>query len=231
MNQLPKKPGTEWRDRHEVIPVPIKAPKYSLTDMSKDFHFFNHGALFAFGGLTFPREDPLNDWYAMQPKGTPVIKEAFRAKIFEGMPLLAGNATWDHVLCGVRHVDWQGLWQFLCGTAICDRKTHKYREVFSGDINILDPVLIERFSVFDDRSFSEVRVTVFGIDGNDHRWEPALRTAGVSNTIGFNQLPPRQAVLGKAALVLDGDASILQHHNNQASTALFVEELAKCKSN
>lgn len=224
--RLPVRPGHIWTESREETPAPTQPAKFSLGDLSREFHFFNHGALFTYGGLKFPDEDPLNDWYAQQPKGTIVVREAFQSKLFEGLDTLAGNGTtWNHILCAVRHDDWNSLWTFLCGTAMVDRKAHKYCEVFSGDIEILDPVHLERFSIFHERGFSHVPITVFGIDGNEVRWEPVLHRGPVTGAVGFSKQPPRPVVVGRGRLLLDGDMSQLSNKDNQAMVQIMKETM------
>lgn len=218
MDNLPKQLGATWQEKREETPAHAEPIKYSLTELAQDFHFFNHGALFTYGGLKFPHEDPLNDWHALQPAGTLLVKEPFQAKLFDGLSTLADKSTWDHVICAVRHEDWHNLWTFLCGTAIADREQHKYREVFSGDVSMVDPVLIERFSVF-QTPMSRIPVTVFCIDGNDARWEVSAPT--LLEPARFVQRPPRAEIIAKAAMVLDGDVSKLAARENQAMNDLM----------
>ena len=224
MERLPDKPGKTWTEKHDSARLPTQPARFTLSHLRNDFHFFNHGALFTFGGLKFPHEDPLVDWYAMQPRGTPIVKEAFQTRIFTSLDTLAGDkTTWNHILCAVTHDDWHSLWTFLCGTAMVDRKTHTYCEVFSGDIEILDPVCLERFSIFDERGFSHVPITVFGIDGNTARWEPELHAGPVTGVVGFRRCPPRGEVVDRAAIILDGDYSKIQGKDNQAMVGIMKE--------
>lgn len=214
--RLPLQPGKTWHEKREVNPKPKITPaKYSLCDLQKDFHFFNHGALFKYGGLSFPEEDPLGEWHAQQPSNTLVVKEAFNARTFEDLDTFADRTNWNHIICAVHHSDWNSLWAFLCGIAIVDRPTRKYREVFSGDMAILDPVSVERFSIFDPRGTQTIPITVFGIDGNDRRWEP-IPPSRITGTIRFADLPARPEIVARATAVLDGDMSGLQTKANQA---------------
>lgn len=220
--RLPIRPGKTWSNKREIMPAPSAPAKYSLAELANDFHFFNHGALFQYGGLKFPEEDPVNDWYVQQPKGVIVVKEAFNAKIFEGLDTFADKSTFNHLICAVRHSDWHDLWAFLCSTAIVDRVEGKYREVFSGDIKTLDPVAVERFGILADRGLQPITVTVFGIDGNDRRWEP-MAPSRITGAIRFSDLPPRPEVVATATAVLTGDTSSLQTKANQALDALVKE--------
>jgi hypothetical protein len=217
MERLPDKPGKVWTGTHDTSPAPTKAVRYSLSELSKHYHFFSHGALFSFGGLAYPHEDPLVDWYALQTPGTPIIKETFQRPIFDGLLTTADNVSWNNILCGVRHDDWQSLWTFLCGTAIVDRKNHLYREVFSGDVELQDPSLIARYGVL-QTPLSQITVTVFCVDGNDARYE--VRTPGIVDTAGFYALPPRQEVRARASMALTGNYSELSSKDNQAIKSL-----------
>jgi len=224
-NRPPLKSGTNWTEQHSNTTAPATSIRYSLSELASEWHFFNHGVLFTYGGLKFPEEDPLADWYALQTKGTIIMREAFKARIFEGLPTFAHNgSTWDHTLCAVRHEDWQSLWTFLCGTAIVDRKQRRYAQLFSGVLKILDPTLIERY----EAPHKLIDVTVFCLDGNTARWEvrPAQTLAGLAK---FVKIPARKEIIDKAALILDGDVNAIKDNNNQAITTLVQGELDKCK--
>jgi hypothetical protein len=220
--RIPDTPGKLWEDTHEKTPAPVKPAKFSLAELAADYHFFNHGAIFTFGGLRFPEEDPLSDWYALQPKGTPVVREAFTTRLFSGLNTLAGRATWDHTLCAVRHEDWHSLWTFLCGTALVDRKARTYKQVFSGDIAIADPVYTERFNPL-LTEIPVVTVTVFCVEGNNERWELHYETRFTPTK--FVKVPPRKIIQEKAALILDGDLTVVKDRENPAMVQMMREAL------
>ena len=84
--------------------------------------------------------DADNDDFRLQ-SDSPAIDVGFFAKITSA----TGNGlTWDHMVCAVRHHDWETLAPYLGGVAAIDEQTGTYFQTFSGDISIVDPGEAER---------------------------------------------------------------------------------------
>jgi hypothetical protein len=100
-----------------------------------------------------------------------------------------------------------------------DHQTKRYVQTFTGEIEILDPVLVERHSVFDP-NVKKITVTVFCVDATDARWEvrPPVTPAARPR---FVQVPPRPEVVEMGRAVLSGDLSHLQHKDNPAFQPLL----------
>jgi hypothetical protein len=208
-------PGDEWTEQREAG-LDTQQSRFTLTDLSDEWHFFNHGAFFSFAEFAYPGQDPVGDWYAKQPFGTEVMLQPFTKPVFNGItaPSGLGQLTWDHIVCGVRTELWPALFEFLGGVCSMNGKTDTFYSAFSGDIDVLDPVLAERHSIFDPR-LPKVTVTVFCIDGNKDRWEirPGISAVDPPRML---RVPPRKEIQDLAEAVFHGDVQKLQQHQNPA---------------
>jgi len=203
--------------------MPSADMKFMAADYAEEWHFFNHGALFAFAGLT---TDPVADWFAQQPEGMEVLMQPYKRELFEGLAgdnavqaLSPRGVPWSNVLCAVRKEFWESLWLTVGGVAVVDRPAQVYSQVFSGDIEMLDPGEVERHTILQP-GVRTITVTVFCVDGNKARWEirPAASAAGVPR---FVQVPPRPEVVSMGRAVLSGDLEHLQHKDNPAFQPLL----------
>lgn len=215
-------PGHIAKELRDGGPPDAETLRFTLTEMAEEFVFFNHGALFAFAEFRDPDEDPINDWYASMPKGMLLIKHPFDRAIFEGIdaPAFGGRLTWNHVLCAVLKDDWLSLFPFLNGVASVSQKTKSFYQVFSGDVKILDPVLVERHGLMHPQ-IPHVQVTVFCVDGNRARWE-IRHAASALGCPRLVKIRPRQEVVDVGADVLSGDPAKLSTIENPAF-APFLE--------
>jgi len=215
--------GTDWTEKREDTPVDTKPAIFSLSDMSEDWHFFNHGAFFSFAEFNYPVQDPVADWYAQQPLGTEVLLQPFTKPVFDGLiaPTYLGNLTWDNIICGVKKERWQSLWEHLGGICAINTPDHRFYRAFSGDLEIADPVLAERHSIL-YADIPQITVTVFCVDGNMARWEvrPAISPIGQPRIV---KMPPRQDVMDMAEAVFRGDTGALTAHKNPAFQPLLDE--------
>jgi len=211
-------PGKQWLEKVENTAASMISSRFALSEMAKEWHFFNHGAIFTYTNM---EQDPVSEWYAAQPPGTKVMRQPFKKPIFEGLDkqTLPG-LTWNNVVCAVTKDAWPSLFEHLGGVAILDHQTQEYFQVFSGDIEILDPVLAERYSVFQP-GIPRIKITVFCIDGSKNRWE--VRDNGVGSPLKFVRMPPRPEVVEMGKVVLAGDYGKLQHKDNP-SFKPFQEE-------
>lgn len=219
---LPLKQGKEWSEKREALPaMSAVETKYSMAERASDFHYFNHGALFTFTELDPVTEDPIMDWYAQQPLGTVIFREMFRKPVFNGLkakvPL--ASRSWDYCLCGVPHEVWDSLWQFLGGVALLDDVKKQYSQVFTGDVRILDPVMIERYGPLNPL-VPAITVTVFCVETNKDRWE-VRPPMNVVTPPTFERVDPRPEVVALGEAVLAGDVSKLQHKDNPAFQPLL----------
>jgi hypothetical protein len=212
-------PGKICVEQRDGAPLPTSETKFTLAEQAADWHYFSHGALFTHGGLTFPHEDPVADWFVQQPSGVVVIRQPFKKRVFNGLTSLAGPLTWNHMIMAVRHEYWQSLWEFLGGVVTFDDTKSRYCQVFSGDIDIIDPVFLERHSFLHSEP-PMVKVTVFCVDATDGRWEvrPPF-TPGAMPC--FVRLPARPEVTEIGRAVAAGNIEALQHKDNVALQPLL----------
>jgi len=198
-------PGTTWDEQREATPADVKRSKFTLHDLSGEWHFFNHGAFFTYAEFDYPQQDPLTDWWAQQDPRPLLILQPFRAKVFDGLfaPTHLGNLTWDNIVCAVEKIHWQNMFEFLGGVLAMNSKTRRYYRPFAGDVKVPDPVMAERHSIIRFPDLPQIEVTVFGMDGNMARWEPQP-THVPSIPPKIVQRPPRPQVIAEAMAVMGG---------------------------
>lgn len=223
MSELPQKPGRIWVEGmdHAPAPKPKSESKFGLSELAEEWHFFNHGALFQFCGMEYPKQDPVADWCARQEIGTRVLLQPFKRQLFEGLdaPVHVGNLTWGNVICGVKHPYWDDFLNYMGGVATMDRRKKLYAQTFVGDVQMLDPVLVERSSFLDPK-IPLITVSVFCADTNKERWEVRPPTT-VATVPTFVKRPPRPEVVQMGRAVLSGDMEMLQHKDNPAFQPLL----------
>jgi len=211
---LPVPAGSTRIVSAEGTPVPTDVSKFALSELVDDWHFFNHGALFTYCGMEYPKNDPVADWYAAQPIGTEIIQQPFKTLLFDGLnsPIHVGPLTWGHVICACRHEYWDSLKSFLDGVATVDHRKKLYAQTFTGTVDMLDPVLVERFSILKP-DIARISVTVFCADTNKGRWEirPAKAQGGRPH---FVERPARPPVVEMGHAVIAGDIGRLKHKDN-----------------
>jgi hypothetical protein len=208
--------GEQWEESRETGRPQGAQLKFSLSDAAGDWHYFNHGAFFAFAEFDYPQQDPVADWYARQPVGTQLLMQPFKMDVFEGIdaPTYLGNLTWNNVICGVNHELWQSLFEYVGGVCSINDKTKQFYRAFSGDVKVLDPVLVEQHSAL-ALDLPTIDVTVFCVDGNTARWEirPPLSPIGPPRMV---KTLPRAEVVQMADSVFAGDVKVLAEHDNPA---------------
>ena len=190
--------------------APETAPlRFTLTDLSDDWVFFNHGALFAYAGFKDPDEDPLNDWFNAQDPQPVYLKQAFERPLFEGLdhPAYHGprarQTTWNHTICGVEQEFWPEVLRYLAGVVSHNKPRRQLFQTFYGELEILDPGCVERFGLL-HLDIPKVKVTVICIDAGHARWEFRLP----SNPIGcpyVAELPPRPEAVKITEAFFAGD--------------------------
>jgi hypothetical protein len=197
--------GVSTTDRESTADTTTSA--YFLSELSDDYEFFNHGALFAFAEFSDPEEDPVNDWYASMPQGTVLIKQPFSKPIFSGIsaPCFDGRLTWDNVICAVSKDSWKSLFPFLCGVVAHNPRNKSFYKAFPMQVSVLDPGKVERMGLL-HTDVSRVNVTVFCISGNKAHWELEAPASAVALPRMVKQ-PPKADVIELADKVLAGDFS------------------------
>ena len=200
-------------EESKAAPAETQRVGYALSELSEEYVFFNHGALFAFAEFEDPHGDPVNEWYAQQPKGTVLIKHPFENKIFEGInaPCYDNKLTWNNVICMVSTDSWKSLFPFMCGIVARNLRKKTFYQVFPQRASVLDPVMVARHSLLHP-SVKRVNVVVFGVSGNKGLWslqEPKSLTASPRMV----RSPPDPNAIAIAESVLGGDLRMLKDDN------------------
>lgn len=199
------------------VPKTASTP-FTLFDLAEEWAFFNHGALFKFAGFEDPHKDPVSDWLNSQPTQPTYIKQAFERKIFDGIdsPAYLGPrsraTTWEHVICGVRKEQWPALLDYVAGVVAYDAKKQQYYQVFFGEMQVLDPGYVERYSLMHPK-LPHIPVTLFCVESGRRRWEFQYPV----NPVGppyIMEMPPRPEVQRIAEAVFRGDMQPLAERVN-----------------
>jgi len=219
MANIIKPTGEEWQEQRSTGQPETQAARFALSEYAEEWHFFNHGAFFSYAGFAYPYEDPVGDWYESQPIGTQLLLQPFVRPIIEGLCPIPGlgNITWGNVVCGVRKELWPALFEFLGGACSVDYKQKSFCQPFSGELDIPDPVLLERHGIL-TVDIPTIKLTVFCIDGNKQRWE-VRPAASPTAPLRMVQMAPRPETIAMGRAVLSGDFSELQHRHNSAFRA------------
>ena len=210
--------GDEWAEQRETALLPSQDSKYTLKDLSEEWHFFTHGALFTFAEFDYPREDPVADWFAQQIYKVQVLRQPFKRAVFDGLTApCVGGLTWNHIICAVRKEHWQSLFEFVGGICAMNQKEKTLYSSFAGDLKIMDPGWIEAHSILDPR-VPLVTVTVFCVESNKDRWEIRPPTSLIAPP-RFVRINPRPEIISMSEALFKGDTSKLFNRANPAFQA------------
>jgi hypothetical protein len=156
-----KPEGFSGHDRYEKGIAPIQpltlTPGMTLSTLSEEYVFFNHGALFSYGEM---RIDPAEEYIAEHR--TPLRLVLSPDTLFEG--LSNGDKefqAWEHALVLVPKADWQGMASILLQTAIVNRDTKSLFRPYARELLIHDWLQSSIAT-----SAAQISAVLFGLDGN-----------------------------------------------------------------
>jgi hypothetical protein len=153
-----------------AAPVAAPAGDHALHDLSGEYAFLNHGALFSYGGFD-PVRDPIRDWAAEGEGRREALRIGiYRAPVFRGLdaPLTGGHpTTWGHALIGVRRPLLDSLLVFLCGIRGHDPARRAVRGLTYRPIWVPDPVVVDRHGHARAYASPAVEVAVLLVAGSD----------------------------------------------------------------
>jgi hypothetical protein len=156
-----KPEGFSGHGKYEKGIAPIKplqvTPGMTLSTLSEEYIFFNHGVLFSYGELPM---DPAEEYVAEFGSAVKILLAP--KTLFKG--LAGGNplfTAWEHALVLVPKEDWEGLVTCILQTAIINRDTGTCFRPYIAELTIHDwlqsPIATED---------NVVSAAVFGLDGN-----------------------------------------------------------------
>jgi len=171
-NSLPDNPGTIRESQSEKAQDTSVVKAYTLSELTHELCFFNHGSLFQYAGFRYPEMDPASEWMSKQDSATPVLMILpFKHVLFTGLSVPAiddsrfGSIPFSNVVFAAHKDCWPKLKAFLSGVASIDRKKKLYSQTYSEDINLPDPSIVARGGVV-TADTPRVQVTVFCVDSN-----------------------------------------------------------------
>tara|TARA_Y100001973_G_C5204622_1_gene340539 strand:- start:2771 stop:3415 length:645 start_codon:yes stop_codon:yes gene_type:complete len=142
--------------RMPISPLKI-TPGMTLSTLSEEYVFFNHGALFSYGELPV---DPAEEYILENRTNLRLVMSS--DVLFPG--LSGGNTeykAWEYALVLAPLTDWDGLMDTLLQTAIMNRGTKTFFRTYGRLLLVNDWLQSPIIS-----SNNQVQVTIFGLDGN-----------------------------------------------------------------
>lgn len=158
----PLKPeGFSGHDKYDEGIAPIRplqlTPGMTLSTLSEEYVFFNHGVLFSYADLPI---DPAEQY--VEEHGSSIRLVISPVVLFKD--LSAGNPlfrAWEHALVLIPRDDWPGLAQVILQTAIVNQDTDSFFRPYVRELAIHDWLQTPIAS-----STNQVPAALFGLDGN-----------------------------------------------------------------
>jgi len=156
-----KPEGFSGHDKYEDGLAPIRplklTPGMTLSTLSEEYVFFNHGVLFSYGALPV---DPAEQY--VEELGTSIKLVLSPSVLFKG--LSAGNPlfkAWEYALVLIPRDDWEGFATAVLQTAIVNKDVDSFFRPYVRELAIHDWLHTPIAS-----SSNLVSAALFGLDGN-----------------------------------------------------------------
>jgi len=164
----------------------------NLSGFAVQYRFFSPALLYLFGFFT---DHHLVDFLREQKHEVPIWMYTFDRPIFAGMEDRGNHSGWNHTLLAVTTDQWTALESFILSVAICDYSNKAVFRTGAQDINIADPLWVDRNSGLLCPSTPLLPIVVFGVNGsagcvalNRHAHPPAAcRFKPLAETVGFGR--------------------------------------------
>jgi hypothetical protein len=158
----PLKPeGFSGHDKYEIGMAPIRplklTPGMTLSSLSEEYVFFNHGVLFSYGELPI---DPAEQY--VEENSSMIRLVVSPSVLFDG--LSGGNPlflAWEHALVLIPREDWEGFAAVILQTAIVNKETNSFFRPYVRELLIHDWLQTPIAS-----NNNQVSAALFGLDGN-----------------------------------------------------------------
>lgn len=206
--------GSFHRESQEAGLHAAEEMRFSPTDLSQEYVFFNHGVFFESGFFT-DNNDPVGDWYARYPHDVNVIKQAYVTPIFNGFTATTfdGRTTWGNVLCGVEAHAWHSLLEYLAGIAARNWSAKEFAWAYYGWVDVLDPSYVDEKGLF--AVIPTIKVCVFCLSTNKRTLD-FVRPQVITQRPWLRRAPPRPEMVEIGSAALDDDFDALVHRHNTA---------------
>lgn len=149
----------------------------TLTDLSRDYALFSHGALLVFGGCP---TDPVRRWCAQNESAIvgPVFTLNAGEVLFEGLVHpVTGDATWSQALVACPRPNWPSLRAYLDRETAISRSRKVYvQPLAQAAVPLVDWLAMRQQAVL-PTTVPTVPVDLYGVDSNLAllHFRPALR--------------------------------------------------------
>ena len=156
-----KPEGFSGHDKYEKGLAPIRplklTPGMTLSTLSEEYVFFNHGVLFSYAALPI---DPAEQY--VEEHGSLIRLVVSPSVLFDG--LSGGNPlflAWEHALVLIPREDWEGFANAILQTAIVNKEANSFFRPYVRELTVHDWLQTPIAS-----NSSQISAALFGLDGN-----------------------------------------------------------------
>lgn len=174
----------------------------TLTDLSKEFIFFTHSALFVYGNWT---KDPVSDYIETENKSCEPFWVTFDGPVFSGLDFRTTkkrhNREWNYRLMGCPIDQWSGLLNFLQSLSGVNKAEHRFHITVVQKIPMLDYFALAKKPTLPS-PLPMVDLYTVGLLGNDRSvyFEPAKNPPLDKVRIKISPALPQIVAQGEAVL-------------------------------
>jgi hypothetical protein len=129
----------------------------TLSTLSEEYVFFNHGVLFSYAALPI---DPAEQY--VEEHGSLIRLVVSPSVLFDG--LSGGNPlflAWEHALVLIPREDWEGFANAILQTAIVNKEANSFFRPYVRELTVHDWLQTPIAS-----NSSQISAALFGLDGN-----------------------------------------------------------------
>ena len=165
--RLPFKPGLQAaphsfpKERARVHELRLSAAT-TLSDLTNQYAFYSPAMIYMF--IRLMGREPLWDFVEEYGKEVVPVSLKFNKPLFEGLTV-DGDRTWNYVLYGMEHEDFNEFRKWMGTLTFMDRDKGLVHRIRYQDIQIVDPLFLDRTVVL-PLDIPTVPVTVFALDSN-----------------------------------------------------------------
>jgi hypothetical protein len=181
----------------------------TLGDLSKEFVFFTHSALFVYGNWT---KDPVSDYIETEDKNCSPFWVTFDGPVFSGLDFQTTkkrhNREWNYRLMGCPIDTWPGLLKFLQTLSGVNKAEHRFHITVVQKIPMLDYFAMAKKSTLPGK-LPMVDLYTVGLLGNDRSvyFEPAKNPP--LDKVRIRIGPPIPQIVAQGESVLAGNVQQL----------------------
>lgn len=181
------------------------AKSATLVDLSKEFIFFTHSAMFVYGNWT---RDPVSDYVETEDKNCTPFWITFDGPVFSGLDFRTEkkrhNREWNYRLMGCPIDQWPGLLKFLQSLSGVNKAEHRFHMTVVQKIPMVDYFALTKKTTLPN-PLPMVDLYTVGLLGNDRNvyFEPAKNPP--LDKVRIRIGPPLPQVIRQGEEVLAGE--------------------------